>query len=85
MKQRIELPIPGGAWHPLTDVPPLNEDVMVAYIYQGERCRHIDRLIPTISGLYIWDYTDYKDCEVLGWRMLSAEESREHERWLWDV
>lgn len=48
-------------------VPPLNEEVNLKLIYNGEEKITFDALIPMMNGTYIWSYGDYSDCEVIAW------------------
>lgn len=51
--------------------PPVNEDVELKVIYNGEERIYINKLIPTHTGTYKWCYCDYDDCdEVVAWKSI---------------
>ena len=49
-------------------VPPLNEEVELKVIIDGEERIYINKLIPMMNGTYIWAYCDYNGDEVVEWR-----------------
>ena len=49
-------------------VPPLNEEVELKVIVNGEERIYINKLIPMMNGTYIWAYCDYNGDEVVEWR-----------------
>ena len=46
-------------------VPPLNAEVYLKVMVNGEERIYIDKLIPMMNGTYIWAYGDYSNCEVV--------------------
>ena len=49
--------------------PPVNEDVELKVIYNGEERIYINKLVPMQNGIYKWCYCDYDNCdEVVAWR-----------------
>lgn len=56
-------------------VPPLNEEVELKVIVDGQERIYINKLIPMLSGIYKWCYCDYDGDEVIGWRRMTWLES----------
>ena len=57
-------------------VPPLNEEVELKVIIDGEERIYINKLIPMLDGIYKWCYCDYQPGdEVVEWRRI---DDREH-------
>lgn len=51
--------------------PPVNEDVELKVIYNGEERIYINKLVPMWNGAYKWCYCDYDDCdEVVAWKSI---------------
>ena len=48
--------------------PPIDEEVDMKFIQNGEEKIITDKLIPMMDGTYIWAYGDYTDCEVVAWQ-----------------
>ena len=52
--------------------PPLNEEVELKVIVDGEERFYIDELIPMMNGTYIYLRGNYDYCEVIEWRRLDC-------------
>lgn len=51
--------------------PPVNEDVELKVVYDGEERIYINKLVPMWNGVYKWCYCDYDDCdEVVAWKSI---------------
>ena len=48
--------------------PPIGEEVDLKFIQDGEEKIVADKLLPMMSGIYIWAYGDYSGCEVISWK-----------------
>ena len=48
--------------------PPIDEEVDLKFIQDGEEKIVADKLLPMMSGMYIWAYGDYSGCEVIAWK-----------------
>ena len=59
-------------WNELYEkTPPVNKEVELKVIVDGEERIYVNRLIPMRNGVYKWAYCDYDDCdEVVAWRYL---------------
>lgn len=57
-------------------MPPLNEDVELKVIVNGEERIYINKLIPMMNGTYIWAYCNYDYDEVIEWRRLLQKGTR---------
>jgi hypothetical protein len=62
-------------WNDLTEVsPPVNKEVELKIIINGEERIYIDRLIPIMDCTYIWQYGDYSGCDgEAAWRYISKQ------------
>ena len=48
--------------------PPIEEEVDLKFIQNGEEKIITDKLIPMMNGTYMWSYGDYSGCEVIAWK-----------------
>lgn len=48
--------------------PPIDEEVDMKFIQNGEEKIITDKLLPMMDGTYIWAYGDYTGCNVIAWR-----------------
>ena len=48
--------------------PPIEEEVDLKFIQDGEEKIVEDKLIPMMNGTYIWSCGDYSGCEVIAWK-----------------
>ena len=48
--------------------PPIEEEVDLKFIQDGEEKIVEDKLIPMMNGTYIWAYGNYSGCEVIAWK-----------------
>lgn len=49
-------------------VPPINRNVELKIIINGEEKVQVNKLIPMMDGSYRWSYCNYNDKEVIAWR-----------------
>lgn len=59
-------------WNDLTEIsPPVNKEVELKIVINGEERIYTDRLIPMIDCTYSWQYGDYSGCDgEAAWRYL---------------
>ncbi len=56
--------------------PPINEEVELKVIVDGEERIYINKLMPMWNGTYKWCYCDYDECdEVVAWREITRNEN----------
>ena len=71
-----EMPtISTNRWNDLTEVsPPVNKEVELKIVINGEERIYTDRLIPMVDCTYIWQYGDYSGCDgEAAWRYISKQ------------
>ena len=49
-------------------VPPINRNVELKIVINGEEKVQVNKLIPMMDGSYKWSYCNYNDKEVIAWR-----------------
>ncbi len=64
-----------NGWNDLTEVsPPVNKEVELKIVINGEERIYTDRLIPMVDCTYIWQYGDYSGCDgEAAWRYISKQ------------
>lgn len=53
-------------------VPPLNKEVELKVIVNGEERIYLNKLVAMLNGTYGWAYCDYDYDEVVGWRSMKV-------------
>lgn len=66
----------GTEWIKLYEqAPPVNEDVEVKVLTNGEERIYVNRITPLMNGQYVWEYCDYDGGdEVVAWRRLTSHD-----------